>query len=180
MNSTEALLTQLKSTVRTGWVEHGVANPESVAEHSLGTALLCLCYGTAAGVDAQRAASMAVIHDLAEAVTGDHPWRPDASPDRKHEAEGAAMATIGKQLYPSGAEESLLRELFDEYTKARSAEALFVRDMNLIDMALQAARYKSCDSGADLSEFIDSSRVRLGTPFGVALFRMFFEAPKTG
>lgn len=180
MNSTEALLTQLKSTVRTGWVEHGVANPESVAEHSLGTALLCLCYGTAAGVDAQRAASMAVVHDLAETVTGDEPWRPDCSAEQKHEKEAAAMASIAQQLYPAGADAALLTELVDEYTQARSAEALFVRDMNLIDMALQAVRYKACGSGADLSDFIDSSRLRLGTPFGITLFRRFFEASKTG
>jgi len=42
---------RLKDTVRAGWVLRGIRDPESVADHSWGTALLCMIYGPSAGID---------------------------------------------------------------------------------------------------------------------------------
>ena len=61
----------LKDQPRTGWVQHGVGGAESVAAHSWGTAYLCLLFAEVAGVDRAKAVEIAVLHDLAEARTGD-------------------------------------------------------------------------------------------------------------
>ncbi|MFP4508740.1 MAG: HD domain-containing protein [Spirochaetota bacterium] len=174
MNRAEHLFSQLKSTVRQGWVQHGIIQPESVAEHSWGTALLCLCYAASAGVDAFRAASMAIAHDLAESVTGDIPWSADADRREKHGIERRAAESVVGDLSVFGVEATDLLELSLEYMEASSAEALFVRDMNLLDMVIQARRYEAVGSGRDLADFYRNSEARLNTTFGKALFRRFF------
>lgn len=173
MNRAEHLFSQLKSTVRTGWIEHGVSQPESVAEHSWGTAFLCLCYAASAGVDPTRAASMAIAHDLAESVTKDVPWRADADRHEKHSVERKVNEDISGDLAAFGVEATELLKLSLEYMEASSAEAHFVRDMNLLDMVLQARRYEAVGCGRDLADFYRSSEARLNTDVGKALFRRF-------
>ena len=62
---------RLKRLPRTGWVESGVPDPESVADHSFRVALLTLVLADLKGLDALKAVRMALIHDLGEAETGD-------------------------------------------------------------------------------------------------------------
>lgn len=61
----------LKDELRTGWELRNVDSPESVAAHTWGTAALCLLYADQEDVDRQKAVTMALIHDLGEARTGD-------------------------------------------------------------------------------------------------------------
>src|SRR5689334_20672154 len=84
----------LKDTVRTGWVLRGVTDPESVADHAWGTALLCLLFGPAAGVDVNRCIAMAVVHDLAECLTGDVPSVSGQPSTEKARAERSAMDAL--------------------------------------------------------------------------------------
>jgi len=132
---------RLKDEPRAGWVLRGVDRPESVAAHSWGTALLCLVFAERAGVDRGRALAVATAHDVAEAEIGDIPSR--AHPDdrtvdaaEKARREGAGIERL------LGGELNELHELWREYEAGGSPEARFVRDMNLLDMALQALVYE--------------------------------------
>jgi putative hydrolase of HD superfamily len=51
--------------------------------------------------------------------------------------------------------------LFDEYENQSSPEAIFVKSLDKLDMALQAKVYMA-KSDLDLSEFIESARKTLG------------------
>lgn len=64
----------------------GVETPESVADHSWGTALLVLMCAPA-GLDVSRALAMATVHDLAEARVGDIPWNPAGVGQQDKEAQ---------------------------------------------------------------------------------------------
>lgn len=212
---------RLKDEPRAGWVMHGVHDPESVAAHSWGTAYLCLLFAAEAGVDAARAVAMAVVHDIAEAKTGDFAARA-AMEDRavteaeKAELERAAVlellpgaaavlgGTAGSEGVGSlggaggldgarsldgaagqggsGADPDSPAALWRAYEDRADAEAVFVRDMNLIDMCLQALRYErearydadvliaSRDSHRHLDEFFLSAEWRLSTPLARRLF----------
>lgn len=144
----------LKDEVRSGWEQHGVTRAESVAAHAWGTAYLCLMFGDAAGVDTGKALAIAVLHDLAEATTGDHAARLDphdrqVSEDGKAAAERAAMA----ELLPASVDR--LHGLWLEYEERSSPEAVFVRDMNLLDMCLQGVKYER-DGRYDPSVYVPS------------------------
>jgi len=174
---------RLKDVERAGWVMHGVAAPESVADHCFGTALLCLLFAEEAGVDADRAVAIALAHDLAEAVTGDFANRAAESdrPFREAEKAAAERAAIAS-LVP--AEAARVRELWLEYEERATPEAVFVRDMNLLDMCLQGLAYEregrydptvevpSEGGHRHLDEFFTSAEQRLATPVGRRLFAL--------
>ncbi|MEM3907358.1 MAG: HD domain-containing protein, partial [Nitrososphaerota archaeon] len=56
---------RLKETKRTGWLERGVKDPESVASHSYGVAVLTLLIAHEKGLDTLNAVATALLHDLA-------------------------------------------------------------------------------------------------------------------
>ena len=93
--------------------------------------------------------TLCLVHDLPEVVVGD--LTPDDDRTTKAEDERAAM----EQLAPEWV------ALFDEYESQSSPESVFVRSLDKLDMALQAAVY-SDRTGIDLSSFVDSARKTLG------------------
>src|SRR5919197_1409601 len=62
---------KLKQVRRKGWVDRGVVDAESVADHSYRLALLAWAVASGRGLDADRALRIALFHDLAEAEVGD-------------------------------------------------------------------------------------------------------------
>ncbi len=99
---------KLKSVPRTGWLDRGVPllQVESVADHSLGVALLawgCALQRRAEGVaiDPERVLMLAILHDLAEAKTGDvPPYDPAAIPDAHEPAARRAFLETRHRLDP--------------------------------------------------------------------------------
>jgi len=171
----------LKDQKRTGWKLRGVHDPESVADHSWGTAYLALVFAEQANVGRARAVEIALVHDLAEALTGDVPTRvaglnDTRLRDEKREREHEAMKRLTSGYDANAA--SNARALWAEYEATESAEARFVRDMNMIDMCLQAfiyerdARYDDAAASEHfperdgLDEFFATTRPRLQTDFG--------------
>ena len=61
----------LKRTPRAGWVDVGIYQPESVADHTFRTAVLCMLYADMEALDSLKLLRMALIHDLPEALIGD-------------------------------------------------------------------------------------------------------------
>lgn len=186
---------RLKDVVRTGWELRGVRDPESVADHSWGTAMLILLFASIESVDVNRAVAIAIVHDLAEVEVGDIPRRvrpgSDApSPEEKSRRERAAMerltalGPVDERLRDSAIH---IRALWDEYEAGVTREAQFVRDMNLLDMCLQAVEYESSrryeeDGSADhfpefrrLDEFFATSEPRFQTDSGRKLFEIAFQ-----
>lgn len=199
INTVDALYA-LKDQKRVGWEIRGIRDPESVSDHSWGTALLCLLYAGAAGVDVERAVAMALVHDIAEAVTGDVASRVNdrdrtVSQQQKRLNERAAMERLFPEQPPhaahgadpgpiAAAAAARVRGLWNEYESSDSAVARFVRDMNLVDMCLQALRYESeqrYDSASDypslggfkrLDEFFATAGPRITTAVGRELFNL--------
>lgn len=136
---------RLKEEERKGWVLRGVSDPESVADHSWGTALLCLLFAADAGVDRDRAVAIAVVHDLAEAITGDVVSRADPADRQVSESHKSTQeAEAMERLLPTDMPEfARAHRLWLDYEERVDATARFVRDMNLLDMCMQATHYES-------------------------------------
>jgi len=138
----------LKDVLRQGWVNAGVDSPESVAAHSWGMAILGLKL-CPPELDLQRVLTLCLVHDLPEVVVGDLTPQDDRS--NKAKDERAAMGQLAPEWIP----------LLDEYESQSTPEAVFVRSLDKLDMALQASVYSE-RSGLDLSEFITSAKEVLG------------------
>lgn len=188
-------LLRLKDETRTGWDLRNIQDPEHVADHSWGTALLVLLYADQANINTDKAVKMAIVHDIGEAETGDIATRANAekqrmSSEKKQQEEQTAVANMMQRL---GRDD--LFTLWKEYEARETAEAQFVKDMDLIDMCLQALIYERqerYDPDEDnehfeeyehLDEFFATTEPRLRTEVGKTCFEEIKEAyneEKTG
>jgi putative hydrolase of HD superfamily len=141
----------LKLLPRTGWLQRGVAQPESVAEHTFGVAALALLAGDAVGdLDRGKLLAIAVLHDMAEALMSDLPASAKRfiGADRKHDAERRALEELFARL--PGREEYV--GLWEEYAGGCSREARLVKGLDRVEMLAQALAYERAGSRA-LAEF---------------------------
>ena len=134
---------------RMGYLLRGVADAESVAEHSWHVAFLVWALAPRIPeVDAVRALEIALVHDLAELRIGDLP-RTSAryfAAGAKNEAETAVIAEV---LAPLG---ERARELYAEYQAGASPEARLVKACDKLQLMLKVAVYERWGEGG-LGEF---------------------------
>ena len=136
---------RLKDVKRAGWVERGVKDPESVADHSFMAALLCMIF-PAKGIDRDKAIKMALIHDLAEAETGDiittENWSEKGTISKKDKEvlERKALRKILVGLDPGVSKEII--DLWDEFHEGKTPEAVFAKDVDNAERILQAVEYR--------------------------------------
>jgi putative hydrolase of HD superfamily len=144
----------LKRTPRAGWVDVGVYQPESVADHTFRTAFLCMLYADIEALDPLKLLRMALIHDLPEAVIGDlMPSQKTA--ETKENEETAINDMLG--LLPKKQKENYLA-VWNEYQEGKTREAKAVRQLEKIEMAIQAKEYEKLGSPhKSLERFIMSA-----------------------
>jgi putative hydrolase of HD superfamily len=166
---------RLKGVPRTGWLDRGVpaGEAESVADHTFRVVLLAwLAAGP--GLDRDRVLKLALLHDLAEAVTGDlPPYDPDElseaidehratilnrrhvrSEERaaaKRAAEATAMTDLLADLPEALAGE--FRELWRELETGTSPEARFVKQADKLETYLQSLEYLADDPARPMDSF---------------------------
>ncbi|TET72873.1 HD domain-containing protein [Candidatus Bathyarchaeota archaeon] len=132
---------KLKEIPRTGWVESGVEEPESVADHSFRTAVLAMLLADLQGLDSGKAAKMALLHDLAEASTGDltpedKRQRGPAYLTEEEEAMGGLLSKLPRDVA------ARYKALWDEFRRGSSPEARVVAQADKVEMLLQASEYE--------------------------------------
>lgn len=151
-----------KTTSTHGVVMSQIKDPESVAEHSFRVALLAMMFAPRLGITTEKAIKMGLIHDLAEAEIGDIViQRGDTvltDPDIKHEKERQAMSKIAEV---TGIAE--LQILFDEYTAQITKEARLVKQLDRLEMLIQAYEYET-EQEVDLEEFFTPTRKEISDP----------------
>lgn len=147
----QSRLMSLKLLPRTGWLQRGMRDVESIAEHTFAVAALAMLIGDQQpGIDRGRLLAIALIHDIAEALIGDLPAsaRRLFGATAKRDAERRAMLELFADL--PQANEYL--ELWDEYCVGGSKEARLVKALDHMEMLAQALAYERAGSRA-LSEF---------------------------
>ena len=130
----------MKELPRTGWVESGILEPESVAEHSFRTAVLAMLLADLQGLDSGKAVKMALLHDLAEAVTGDLTPGEKRRRGLAYHAEEEAIDRLLSGLPRDVA--ASYRALWYELREASSPEAELVARADKVEMLLQASEYE--------------------------------------
>lgn len=136
----------LKRLPRTGWIESGIEKPESVADHTMRTAILCMVLSDLEGLKTEKTIRMALLHDLAEAIIG------DLTPEKKREI---GLSYISEEKKAVEQVLSLLpwnlfkkyQALFDEFLQGESPEAKLVAQADKLEILIQAFEYE--EKGAD-------------------------------
>jgi putative hydrolases of HD superfamily len=151
----------LKQLPRTGWLLAGVAQAESVAEHSFVMSWLALLLaeqintdyrtqGLDRPLDVAQVAQIALVHDLAESILTDLPKRSTDLLGKavKHGAEATAMQQIFQQM-PNHAH---YIACWQEYVDGTTPEGRLVRDADKLEMIHQAFCYEQAGH-RNLDEF---------------------------
>jgi len=155
-------LMRLKRLYRQGWLKRGLPEQlcESVAEHSFGTALLALLLAGPGGeagdfghIDVGHATLLALIHEMGESYAGDITPVDGVSRESKERLEREA---IMKALDGHPDREWLLA-LWEEFEEGLSPEARFVRQLDRLEMGLQAA-LQEAEGFPGMAEFFESAR----------------------
>ncbi len=130
---------------RTGWVQGGVSDPESIAGHLLGTAHIALALGPRIepSLDLERVLAMALVHDLPEAASGDLP-RPAAAhlpPGAKARMEDELARELVEPLSDAAA------RAWREYSKRETREARFVALCDTLQLGVRLVGYERARRG---------------------------------
>lgn len=150
-------LGKTKEIPRTGWVEAGVPNVESIAAHMYRVGFMCMMCPDPT-LDKARMMKIALCHDMAESIVGDISPAMKVPKEEKHEKEEAAMAYMTSLLTPE-LQGPQMREYFDEYEAQITPESQFVKDMDVLDMVVQAHRYEALTGKVLPSFFASGSRI---------------------
>jgi putative hydrolases of HD superfamily len=184
---------RLKSTPRTGWGDRGLPaeRVESVADHSFRVALLAWIAAAAdPTLDRGKVLLLALIHDLAEAMTGDHPPYTAAEavafdgeerteffnqrhlPDpeqvaAKRQVEAAAIEEMTVDL--PQALQAEIRGLWQELEERTTLEARFVKQVDKLETYLQSREYEREQPGLPVQSFAAEVAEVIDVPVLIAL-----------
>ncbi|XP_076238816.1 5'-deoxynucleotidase HDDC2 [Calliopsis andreniformis] len=157
------LIGRLKHMKRTGWVIKNIPDPETIAGHMYRMAMLSFLVDSEENLDKIKIMQMALIHDLAECIVGDITPYCGVSPDEKHRREDEAMEDICKLLGDKG---PTILNMFREYEKQETPEARYVKDLDRLDLLMQAYEYEKRDNvPGELEEFFVATNGKIRHPF---------------
>ncbi|MET1159741.1 MAG: HD family hydrolase [Thermoprotei archaeon] len=128
----------LDSLVRSGWMIRGIPGSigETVSQHMYTASLIALVISEEMrnrgySVDPYRAASLAIVHDLAEAVIGD--IIPFYSPNKND---------IEKDVVEKRFRSSVIKSLYREYVEQKTLEARIARLSDYLATYIKAKIYQ--------------------------------------
>ena len=155
-------INQLKALYRQGWLHHGVPKDqcESVAEHSFGVTLLALFLAEEyfPSLDTAKLVRMGLLHDFGEIYAGDIVPGKMSLAD-KHALEKQSVERVLLRL-PRGRD---YLAIWQEFEDGQTPEARFLKEIDRLEMGLQASVYEHEKLG-DLDAFFASTDKALSTP----------------
>ena len=161
------LMGRLKGTPRTGWVLSGVPEPETIAAHMYRMAIASsLIHNDGRPLDRALITRISLAHDMAESLVGDVAPADKMDAAAKHTAEASAMQLMSTVLRQGGRGDAgnEFQRHFEIYEDGTTTEAQYVKDLDKLDMILQALEYEARNPALDLGGFFRSTAGRFRTP----------------
>lgn len=158
---------KLKRIKRTGWVMAKVKDPESVADHSFSTALLCYIMARELKFDAYKTMLMALTHDLNEVKTGDIASRHDEKlqiMSNKEKNKLEHKNHLKMLSYLGKTERVEFVKLWKELKDQSSKEAKLVKQIDALDYIIQIALYSKEIDRSKFDNFFLTAHKRISDP----------------
>jgi len=153
----------LKNLYRQGWLKKNIPEEkcESVADHSFGVAILSMIVAEEyfPDLDIAKVMKIALTHEIGEIIVGDITPHDKISKEEKHKLEETAV----KEIFGGFPNPEKYISIWKEYENNQTPEAKFVKQMDRLEMALQASVYEHQKHG-DLSEFYESVKGAINEP----------------
>jgi putative hydrolase of HD superfamily len=161
----------LKRVPRSGWSVLGIAQPESVADHSFRCAVIGYLLAHQEGVSVERTVLMTLFNDIHESrITDLHKMA-----QRYIDAEPAEDASHTDQIdpLPDGIRNNM-SDLREEYRAQESQESIVARDADILECLIQAKEYLT-HGHSSASLFMEKAPSHLKTASAKKLWEMALE-----
>lgn len=154
---------QLKNLYRQGWLKRGVSelDCETVADHSFGVALLgyIIAEEYRPDLDSAKVMKLGLFHEMGEIYAGDFTPTDNVTADEKTQKEYLGVERVfsilpNPQKYIS---------IWEDFEFQKSPESRFVKQIDRLEMALQANLYERMNYGG-LDEFFLYVQKRISSP----------------
>lgn len=141
----QEIIGRLKQIKRTGWVIRSVPDAETVAAHSWRMALMALQMEKILqdmGADSNHIIEMCLLHDVGEAIIGDIvPEHHQTGPIKISQKEKSQKELDAISILAEKYRFTRLLDVFTEYESAKTLEAHITKNLDKLDMLLQAYEY---------------------------------------
>ncbi len=129
----------LKRVKRAGWLVAGVANPETIAEHTFRTAIIGYVLAMLEGADPAKTVLLCLFHDTQETRTGDV-----AYVGRRYVTTAPNVEVTSDQVanFPLAIGDAV-QSLVGEYEARTSLEAKIAKDADKLECLVQAREYQA-------------------------------------
>jgi len=137
---------QLKNLYRQGWLKGILAEEkqykcESIADHCFGLGILAISiiekYKLKYNVE--KCLKFCLLHELGEIYAGDFIPKDNVTSDEKHELEKNAILKVIEDM---NFDNDFL-QIWEEYEKRESEEAIFIKELDGLEFLMQAAVYET-------------------------------------
>lgn len=163
----------LKSVPRQGWIDKLITkNPESVADHTFLMSVIGMILSDSRNFNTEKILKMILLHDLAESITGD--ITPEEKPvEEKKHLENMTMNDVISKL-PENLQNQYL-QIWKEYQDNQTKEAVFVHQVDKLEMAIQAKIYEKQTASEKIHPFLDSAKKAIDDPILLKLLNQIIE-----
>jgi putative hydrolase of HD superfamily len=152
---------------RTGWVNRGVANPESVQEHTVALINIASSLEGLTEQEKEGLLDMLEVHDWPEAIHGDEVIlsvdenKLKSLKEIKFENEQIALVSICEGLGKRGKE---IMDLWIRFETSTDDAALFAKQLDKYQAIEKALEYEKSQGIPLFKEFLDYSRQSITHP----------------
>jgi putative hydrolase of HD superfamily len=154
---------QLKNLYRQGWLKRGISKMdcETVADHSFGVALLgyTLAEEYRKDLDSNHVMKLGLFHEVGEIYAGDITPKDGVSLEDKSQREYESVKNVFKNM-PNP---DKYISLWQEFEEGKTPESIFVKQIDKLEMILQANLYERLDY-TNLHEFFEGIQKSITSP----------------
>ncbi len=154
---------QLKNLYRQGWLKRGISklDCETVADHSFGVALLgyTIAEEYRQDLSSNRVLRLGLFHELGEIYAGDLTPKDNVSLEDKSQKEYESV----KRVFQDWPNKEKYIALWQEFEDGKTPESIFVKQIDKLEMVLQASLYERLNY-TNLDEFFPSVEKAITSP----------------
>lgn len=152
------IIKNLKLQKRTGWVQYGITDAESISDHMYRMGIISMFAPST--IDSNRCVKIALVHDIAESIVGDITPVCPITKEEKHQRELDSVVYLRDLLKPFNEPvANELYELWNEYENISTKEARFVKDVDKFELLVQCVEEeKRMNKTKDLSIFLEERK----------------------
>ncbi|CCD26706.1 5'-deoxynucleotidase NDAI_0I01370 [Naumovozyma dairenensis CBS 421] len=151
----------LKLQKRTGWINNGITNAESISDHMYRMGVMSMLIKNP-NVNRDKCVRISLVHDIAESLVGDITPMDPMTKEEKHHREFETVKYLANELIKPY-NEIAAKEIIEDwltYENGIGLEGKYTKDLDKYEMLIQCFEYEQQYNGEkNLDQFYGCANV---------------------